>query len=77
MLDFYIFVFCSPTIITTSSKLMLGFQLDDFTTLFLNSWFHPHLSRQQAEEMLKTVHMDGAYLVRPSDNPKYYAISFR
>lgn len=45
-------------------------------------WFHENLSRTEAEEMLKKVRMDGAFLIRPSEqNPKAgqknYAISFR
>ena len=47
------------------------------------AWFHEKLSRQNAEDMLKRVRMDGAFLIRHSDkkaqNPhqKAYAISFR
>ncbi|KAL5466720.1 hypothetical protein EMCRGX_G030868 [Ephydatia muelleri] len=46
------------------------------------AWFHENLSRTEAEEMLKKVRMDGAFLIRPSEqNPKAgqknYAISFR
>ena len=47
------------------------------------TWFHENLSRTEAEEMLKKVRMDGAFLIRPSEhNPskagqKNYAISFR
>ncbi|PSN29961.1 1-phosphatidylinositol 4 [Blattella germanica] len=41
-------------------------------------WYHPQLTRTQAEELLKRVPSDGAFLVRPSENDVYsYAISFR
>ena len=41
-------------------------------------WFHEKLSRQQAEDMLKRVRMDGAFLIRPSEQQKdTYSISFR
>ncbi|XP_063235452.1 1-phosphatidylinositol 4,5-bisphosphate phosphodiesterase gamma-1 [Bacillus rossius redtenbacheri] len=41
-------------------------------------WFHPHTTRAQAEEMLKRVPSDGAFLVRPSEkDASSYAISFR
>ncbi|CAG0899970.1 unnamed protein product [Darwinula stevensoni] len=41
-------------------------------------WYHSALTRQQAEEFLKRVPYDGAFLVRKSDKePNTYAISFR
>lgn len=42
-------------------------------------WYHPHITRHVAEEMLKRVPYDGAFLVRPSekDSTNSYAISFR
>jgi hypothetical protein len=46
-------------------------------------WFHRELSRHDAEDMLKRVRMDGAFLIRPSEqrpqNPQQrnYSISFR
>ncbi|CAL1272763.1 unnamed protein product [Larinioides sclopetarius] len=41
-------------------------------------WFHSNMTRAQAEEMLKRVHYDGAYLVRPSEKEaNCFAISFR
>lgn len=41
-------------------------------------WYHPHTSRLQAEEMLKKIPSDGAFLVRPSEkDANAYAISFR
>ncbi|KAF8790535.1 1-phosphatidylinositol 4 like protein [Argiope bruennichi] len=41
-------------------------------------WFHSNMTRAQAEEMLKRVHYDGAYLVRPSEkDANCFAISFR
>ncbi|KAJ9579947.1 hypothetical protein L9F63_004420, partial [Diploptera punctata] len=41
-------------------------------------WYHPRLTRSQAEELLKRVPSDGAFLVRPSENDVYsFAISFR
>nr|CAD7429247.1 unnamed protein product [Timema monikensis] len=41
-------------------------------------WYHPQTTRAQAEEMLKKVPSDGAFLVRPSEKDAYsYAISFR
>lgn len=41
-------------------------------------WYHPFASRTQAEELLKRIPHDGAFLVRPSDKEgKTYALSFR
>ncbi|GBO38740.1 1-phosphatidylinositol 4,5-bisphosphate phosphodiesterase gamma-1, partial [Araneus ventricosus] len=41
-------------------------------------WFHSNMTRAQAEEMLKKVPYDGAYLVRPSEKEENsFAISFR
>ncbi|CAL1293033.1 unnamed protein product, partial [Larinioides sclopetarius] len=40
-------------------------------------WFHSNMTRTQAEEMLKKVPYDGAYLVRPSERENFFAISFR
>lgn len=41
-------------------------------------WYHAHASRAHAEELLKKVPHDGAFLVRPSDKePNTYVISFR
>lgn len=41
-------------------------------------WYAPHATRVLAEEMLKRVPTDGAFLVRPSENEtNSYAISFR
>lgn len=41
-------------------------------------WYHPNLTRFQAEDMLKRSRCDGAYLVRPSEKEENcFAISFR
>ncbi|GFU38931.1 1-phosphatidylinositol 4,5-bisphosphate phosphodiesterase gamma-1 [Nephila pilipes] len=41
-------------------------------------WYHSNMTRAQAEEMLKRVHYDGAYLLRPSEKEaNCFAISFR
>jgi phosphatidylinositol phospholipase C gamma-1 len=41
-------------------------------------WYHKNITRVEAEELLKRVPSDGAFLVRPSGNDVYsYAISFR
>ena len=45
-------------------------------------WFHKELSLNDAEDMLKRVRMDGAFLVRPSEKKSQstqqnYSISFR
>ena len=41
-------------------------------------WFHKKLSRQEAEDMLKRVQIEGAFLVRKSEqNEDAFAISFR
>ncbi|XP_076470498.1 1-phosphatidylinositol 4,5-bisphosphate phosphodiesterase gamma-1-like [Babylonia areolata] len=41
-------------------------------------WYHEGLSRMAAEDMLKRIHYDGAYLVRhSSQDQSVYAISFR
>ena len=40
-------------------------------------WFHKSMNRAQAEEMLKRIHADGAYLVRESPEGDQFAISFR
>lgn len=42
-------------------------------------WYHPQITRHQAEEMLKRVPYDGAFLVRPSEKDinNSFAISFR
>uniref|UniRef100_A0A1B6CI00 Phosphoinositide phospholipase C n=1 Tax=Clastoptera arizonana TaxID=38151 RepID=A0A1B6CI00_9HEMI len=41
-------------------------------------WYHPHATRSTAEELLKKVPSDGAFLVRPSDKDyNAYTISFR
>ncbi|KAL8563654.1 hypothetical protein ACOMHN_055288 [Nucella lapillus] len=41
-------------------------------------WYHEGLSRMAAEDMLKRIHCDGAYLVRhSSQDHSVYAISFR
>lgn len=41
-------------------------------------WFLPNVTRTQAEEMLKRVPTDGAFLVRLSEKwPNSYAIAFR
>lgn len=39
-------------------------------------WWHPECTRIAAEEMLKRIPTDGAFLVRPSGS-NCYAISFR
>lgn len=46
-------------------------------------WFHEKLSRHEAEDMLKRVRMDGAFLIRPSEQKQqqpqsnFFSISFR
>jgi len=41
-------------------------------------WWHPECTRIAAEEMLKRIPTDGAFLVRPSERESNcYAISFR
>jgi phosphatidylinositol phospholipase C gamma-1 len=41
-------------------------------------WYHQNITRAEAEELLRRVPSDGAFLVRPSGNDVYsYAISFR
>ncbi|EGD83199.1 phospholipase C gamma [Salpingoeca rosetta] len=41
-------------------------------------WFHADLPREQAEDMLKRIHHDGAFLVRgKQSDPNSFAISFR
>ena len=42
-------------------------------------WFHEKLSRHEAEDMLKRVRMDGAFLIRPSEQKGQtaFSISFR
>ncbi|GJQ70950.1 small-wing [Trypoxylus dichotomus] len=41
-------------------------------------WYHKHTTRLQAEDMLKKIRTEGAFLVRPSENdPNSYTISFR
>ncbi|XP_069674413.1 1-phosphatidylinositol 4,5-bisphosphate phosphodiesterase gamma-1 isoform X2 [Periplaneta americana] len=41
-------------------------------------WYHQDITRAEAEELLKKVPSDGAFLVRPSENDVYsYAVSFR
>ncbi|XP_071036049.1 1-phosphatidylinositol 4,5-bisphosphate phosphodiesterase gamma-1 isoform X2 [Parasteatoda tepidariorum] len=41
-------------------------------------WYHANMTRAQAEDMLKRVHYDGAFLVRPSEKEaNCFAISFR
>ena len=41
-------------------------------------WYHEGLSRMAAEDMLKRIHYDGAFLVRHSvQDQSVYAISFR
>lgn len=40
-------------------------------------WFHSKLSRYDAEDMLKKIHKDGAFLVRKRDENNTFAISFR
>uniref|UniRef100_A0A1Y1KG69 1-phosphatidylinositol 4,5-bisphosphate phosphodiesterase gamma n=1 Tax=Photinus pyralis TaxID=7054 RepID=A0A1Y1KG69_PHOPY len=41
-------------------------------------WYHKNTSRVQSEEMLKRIRMEGAFLVRPSENgANSYTISFR
>lgn len=39
-------------------------------------WWHPECTRTTAEDMLKRIPTDGAFLVRPSGD-NCYAISFR
>jgi phosphatidylinositol phospholipase C gamma-1 len=40
-------------------------------------WYHQHITRHEAENMLRKVVMDGAFLVRQSGEANCYAISFR
>ena len=41
-------------------------------------WFHPNVTRQQAENMLANISVDGAFLVRPGERVAgSFAISFR
>lgn len=41
-------------------------------------WYHENKDRDQAEEMLKKIPVDGAFLVRRSETDQFsYAISFR
>lgn len=41
-------------------------------------WYHPQATRSTAEELLKKVPNEGAFLVRPSDKDhNAYTISFR
>lgn len=41
-------------------------------------WYHPHATRTIAEEMLRRMPSDGAFLVRPSEKDNgSFAISFR
>jgi len=62
---------------TTKSKLRLKYFVQlKYCVTFLCSWFHPNLSKVQAEQMLKTARLDGAYIVRASDQANNYAISF-
>lgn len=39
-------------------------------------WYHDRLARSEAEDLLKRVQLDGAFLVRPSENGGY-SVSFR
>ena len=42
------------------------------------SWFHKNMDRGQAEEMLKRIPYNGAYIVRCSESDQSaFAISFR
>uniref|UniRef100_A0A8D8YHH8 Phosphoinositide phospholipase C n=1 Tax=Cacopsylla melanoneura TaxID=428564 RepID=A0A8D8YHH8_9HEMI len=40
-------------------------------------WYHPTATRSQAEDLLRRVPSDGAFLVRPSEDAGSYVISFR
>ncbi len=41
-------------------------------------WFHKKLSRQEAEDMLKRVQIEGSFLVRKSERDEdAFSISFR
>jgi hypothetical protein len=40
-------------------------------------WFHKNLSREMAIDWLNRIKSDGAYLVRGSERPNTFAISFR
>ncbi|XP_066257802.1 1-phosphatidylinositol 4,5-bisphosphate phosphodiesterase gamma-1 [Euwallacea similis] len=41
-------------------------------------WYHKHTTKQQAEDVLKRIKTEGAFLVRPSENDtNCYTISFR
>lgn len=40
-------------------------------------WFHQHVSRNDAEDMLKKIRSDGAFLLRPSQTDSGLSISFR
>ncbi len=45
--------------------------------LFKQPWFHATWSRQQAEDMLSRVNLDGAFLVRVGERvPNSFAITF-
>ncbi|CAI8032851.1 1-phosphatidylinositol 4,5-bisphosphate phosphodiesterase gamma-1, partial [Geodia barretti] len=60
---------------------ILGFPVPQQNSHLGKPWFHEKLTRQQSEDMLKRVRMDGAFLIRHSDHRtqgrKNYAISFR
>jgi phosphatidylinositol phospholipase C gamma-1 len=60
---------------------ILGFPVPQQNSHLGKPWFHEKLTRQQSEDMLKRVRMDGAFLIRHSDHKaqgkKNYAISFR
>lgn len=41
-------------------------------------WYHQNTTKQQAEDALKKIKTEGAFLVRPSENDNNcYTISFR
>jgi hypothetical protein len=48
-----------------------------YSCCFVFSWYHESLNRVEAEDMLKRIHCDGAFLVRHSGQDQYFAISFR
>ena len=42
-----------------------------------NTWFHPGMKRWEAEMMLASVRLEGAFLIRPSGEHSTYTITFR
>lgn len=71
-------IFRSSPLVTTEFSITLQEPVPQPNLHENEEWYHKHTTKQQAEDVLKKIKTEGAFLVRPSENDtNCYTISFR